>query len=389
MEEYYIKRRKTGRGDRKTGHGDFPKNDPGLEALFSGPNNKDGQSCRTDEVKTILADDAILRASDLDKWLEMPDREKLIWALASINSIRCKTFTATDIITHDMSALIKQSTDRPMREGLMDKQALVNVYPGSEKVREFNDARERDVWRHSLSCSNAFLVRRDVDSSFSPQWILPSGDVRNIEKMSSGPIVPPNALLFDLIMEGYLGYVFGDSRRDMDGIVKEDNPEDSAIMGGAVVAVLDAWNDNHVREIVKAYSIVSDMESDTLSVKDYLKKRRCLVKRLNDAFIFGLATELDDMEDNDKMPGLSKYMTHHVEADRVQCRQHPSLYSAGDADVFIQPSPHTVFLERCLGSELLTDRIGEMYTARKKTLTQTWYTGGFRSIPGHNQGCTR
>ena len=51
-----------------------------------------------------------------------------------------------------------------------------------------------------------------------------------MEKKGSGPTVPPNALLFDLIMEGYLGYVFEDSRTGMDGSVKEDNPEDSAVL---------------------------------------------------------------------------------------------------------------------------------------------------------------
>ena len=363
MDDQNVKR-------RKTRNRVFPENDPDLEALFSGPNNKNGQSCRTDEVKTILADDAILRASDLEKWLAMPDREKLIWALASIHSIRCKTFTGTAVNTDDMSALIKQSTDQPMREGLMDKQALVNVYPGSEKVRAFSDAREKDVWRNSLSCSNAFLVPRDVDSSFCPQWIVPSGDERIMEKKGIGPTVPPNALFFDLIMEAYLGWVFKDSRRGMDGSVKEDNPEDSAVMGGAVVAVLDAWNDNHVREIFEEYSIIRDMTSDKLSVEDYLIKRRCLVKRLNDAFVFGLATDNDKLEDIYQMPGLSKYIIYHVDEERVKCRQHPSDYSAGDVDVFVQPSLVTVLLDRCLGPQLLNEHIGAMYDTNMDNTTR-------------------
>ena len=216
---------------------------------------------------------------------------------------------------------------------------LVNVYPGSDNDIEYSSIVQRDIHRASMKRLGVFDQYHQIDDSLDPQWVETRIKVPQKYTKNWSPVVPPNAFLFDLIMEAFLGYHY---KRSKGG---ELNIDTAAIMGGAVVAVLTSWADDDVKSIINYSQIESYLLSNCpIDEVAYENERKRVVGRLNDSFIFGLTQQESgslntDREDTSQFPGFQNYIRYHTSTNTnsLDYRHEASPYSTGDVDIFLQP----------------------------------------------------
>lgn len=145
-------------------------------------------------------------------------------------------------------------------------------------------------------------------------------------------IVPPTMLHFEIILEAFMGYSLGAGV----GTSCYHSPDASlpraAVMGGAVVAALTAYQDKIVVEAFEK-SDIFDQEGKLAEEMIYWGAKIELIKKLHSHFIY-------------------------EERSRLSNGTHCSLYAKGDVDIFLQSSPLTrVFTENRIDQEQI-DMIG-------------------------------
>ena len=174
-----------------------------------------------------------LTQEHLTQWWALPtDRQRFVWALQTETRVRARKVQQRDITpTLQSNLLFELYLPAPDDLGTYDPEIPkrhVSLY-----LRKVNDA----VFGNQT-------LGREPDEKFDetvyPLDLKPSITLDS----SSEPILPPNMLIFEMLLEAYCGY-------SMHGHFHHVNPSmpRAAIMGGAIVAVLMSWRDPKVMKM--------------------------------------------------------------------------------------------------------------------------------------------
>ena len=131
-------------------------------------------------------------------------------------------------------------------------------------------------------------------------------------------VIPPTLLHFQIVLEAYTGYNLGASSTSSSSCYNSPDTSvpRSAIMGGAVVAALTSFQDGVVVQAFASSGLFN--EQGELNDGDvYFEAKQALIKKLHTHFLYAEAWRL---------------------RRRLEVR---SVYSKGDADIFLQASPLT------------------------------------------------
>lgn len=257
----------------------------------------------------------------------LTDRQRLRWALrteaevrlAKLKSREPRTSFASDYKTnYDLE--MNDVSEHSMKSDSLNHEMLIDLYPptGAEKEpfipkpdfkqlgkKEQSNVRVylRDKENFNRKLSSLLGKCRGVDSSFSTLPEL-NVEVQESSFIPPSPVslaAPPNLLMFEIILEGFMGYRVP--------AFHSNNPllPRASVMGGAVLAALTAWQYGEAREILE------DVESNKFLLAEekfsYWHRRRNIVRKLN------------------------QFFHPKKEAEKE------SPFYAGDVDIFLQESP--------------------------------------------------
>jgi hypothetical protein len=259
----------------------------------------------------------------------LTDRQRLCWALQTEQRVRLAKLEARDNL-HQVSPTLSSS------------EHLFHVYPELENETKSTGRQrhplERDRYAFQRKCHPTFAAVRVPDDSLKSIVSLdhslssshekhPNALSRRQQYIFQKAPVPPNLLFFEILLEAYMGYKLdgGAGAGAGAGCYHSLDPQlpRCAVMGGAVVAALTGWRDEHILELFHGADLELELnkQQEDSSIASYLEAKRTLVTALHDWFLYH----------DDEVQAYSR------EIRRVD----QSPFSTGDVDIFLQASPCT------------------------------------------------
>eukprot|EP00956_Cyclotella_meneghiniana_P032395 scaffold89038_cov51-Cyclotella_meneghiniana.AAC.3 len=202
----------------------------------------------------------------------------------------------------------------------LNSEYLIDVYPdcGTDVSKDVLTHIGHDEYKFSRKAHPGLVFLSSASQNWdglTPIIIEPTGEsepkiVRKTEGSSfdGKEIVPPTLLHFDIILEAFMGYILGAGISTSYYNSPDTSLPRAAVMGGAVVAALTAYQDKFVVEAFANSKLFVD--GRLTDENEYWEAKINLIKMLHNHFIF-------------------------------QQRGPSSSYSKGDVDIFMQASPLT------------------------------------------------
>ena len=270
-------------------------------------------------------------------------RELICWALRTETKVRlAKIERRSGLTTNDDPEYSYSKT--------LDSNYLIDVYPENKdekKMKSDLTKDGRDMYKFSRKAHPQLQLKNgeDLFNGLTPVTIETNQPDNNVDYESQDfdgkQVVPPTLLHFEIILEAYMGYSLSssDSHPSYYHHPKSSMPR-AAIMGGAIVATLTAYQDELV---VSAFENSGITEGGELQINDtYRQRKSSLVKSLHLHFISKKDGKQGGLPLTDSKGNLvyktAGYMRVLV---KEQIPQTASKFSDGDVDVFLQASPWT------------------------------------------------
>ena len=271
-------------------------------------------------------------------------RELICWALRTETKVRlAKIERRSGLTTNDDPEYSYSKT--------LNSNYLIDVYPENKdekKMKSDLTKDGRDMYKFSRKAHPQLQPignSEDLFNGLTPITIETNQPDNNVDyerqDFDGKQVVPPTLLHFEIILEAYMGYSLSssDSHPSYYHHPKSSMPR-AAVMGGAIVATLTAYQDEVV---VSAFENSGLSKDGALQINDtYRQKKLSLVKSLHLHFISKKDGKQGGLPLTDSKGNLvyktAGYMRVLV---KDQIPQTSSKFSGGDVDVFLQASPWT------------------------------------------------
>jgi len=283
-------------------------------------------------------------------------RELICWALRTETKVRlAKIERRSGLTTNDDPEYSYSKT--------LNSNYLIDAYPENKdgkKMKSDLTKDGRDMYKFSRKAHPQLQLIENGDDLFNgltPITIETNQPDNNVDYESQDfdgkQVVPPTLLHFEIILEAYMGYSLSSSDKHPSYY---HHPNSSmpraAVMGGAIVATLNAYQDQLVVRAFDESGITKDGELQINGT--YSQRKSLLIKSLHIHFISRKIAR-DSWGHPLKQEGVPRFDSqgNYVQkTERIGSCEYKSYvidpipetsskFSDGDVDVFLQASPWT------------------------------------------------